>query len=117
MAKNSIPKLLDTLRPTLPVVAKWSGVSLWVARLWQANAYQPQASQRARLVKSARQHATTLVTLAQAVEGEGSTRSARAGSRSRGRRRGRAVVPAKVRRSAGRRATTRVRRIHKGTKQ
>lgn len=117
MTKNLIPKLIDALRINVPDVAAWAGVSKWVARDWSLDTRQPQPAKRAKLVVAVRKHVAGLLALVENVEREGSTRSARAGSSSRGRGRGRAVVPDKVRRSADRRAATRVRRIHKGTKR
>ncbi|MGH7604182.1 MAG: hypothetical protein ACRENK_09330 [Gemmatimonadaceae bacterium] len=73
MSKNTLPKLIDTLRPNLPAVAKWAGVRVWTARAWQQAAYQPNPKERARLVKATRQHAKDLLALAQKVEREGTT--------------------------------------------
>lgn len=71
MPKNTIPQLIDTVRPNLPTVAKWSRRSVWVARLWQQGTSQPKARDRARLVKAVRKHAKELLTLAGKVEREG----------------------------------------------
>jgi hypothetical protein len=73
MTKNTLPKLIDALRPTLPTVARWAGAGLWTARAWQQGAYQPQPQARARLVKAARKHANEVLALAAAVEREGET--------------------------------------------
>lgn len=68
---NTLPKLLDALRPNLPTVATWTGRAIWVARGWQQGAHQPIPKDRARLVKAVRSHAKLLLTLADAVEREG----------------------------------------------
>lgn len=68
---NSLPELLDTLRPTLPTVAGWVGRNIWVARGWQQDAHGISAKGRARLVKAVRAHAKVLLALANTVEGEG----------------------------------------------
>ena len=72
MQKNTIPALIDTLRPNLPTVAGWLGVARWKAQTWQQGA-QPEPQDRARLVKAARKHAQELLMLADAVEREGNT--------------------------------------------
>jgi hypothetical protein len=69
--RNTVPKLLDSLRPTMPTLAKWVGRSVWVARLWHQGTYQPKPKDRARLVKAVRTHAKQLLDLASAVEREG----------------------------------------------
>ena len=69
--KNTVPKLVDAMRPTMPKLAKWAGVSVWVARLWQQGTYQPKPKDRARLVKAVRTHAKQLLALAEQVEREG----------------------------------------------
>lgn len=74
-AKNTIPELIDTLRPHLPTVAKWVGATIWAARVWQQGTCQPKPKQRAALVKAARNHAKELLALAERVEREGATRS------------------------------------------
>lgn len=71
MKRNTIPSLIDTLRPNLPKVAGWLGVARWKAQLWQQGTAQPEPMDRARLVKAARKHAQELLTLADAVEREG----------------------------------------------
>jgi hypothetical protein len=73
MPKNTIPALIDTLRPNLPTVATWIGVARWKAQAWQQGTAQPEPTDRARLVKAARKHAHELLTLADAVEREGNT--------------------------------------------
>lgn len=75
MTANSIPKLIDALRPTLPTLAGWVGVSLWTAQTWRQNTYQPKAEKRAALVTAARKHAALLNELADKVEREGKARS------------------------------------------
>jgi hypothetical protein len=71
MPTNTIPRLINAVRPNLPTVAKWSRRSVWVARLWQQGAYQPMANDRIRLVKAVRKHAKELLLLAAQVEREG----------------------------------------------
>jgi hypothetical protein len=75
MPKNTVPQLIDTVRPNLPAVAKWSRRSVWVVRLWQQGTTHPKAKDRARLVKAVRKHANDLLTLAAKVEHEGKTPS------------------------------------------
>lgn len=69
-SKNTLPTLINAVRPTLPTVANWAGRSLWVARLWQQGTH-PQPKDRARLLKAIRAHANELLALADAVEREG----------------------------------------------
>lgn len=69
--RNTVPTLIDALRPKLPTVAEWAGVSVGLARIWQQGVYQPKPDARARLVKAARKHAQQLLTLASDVEREG----------------------------------------------
>ena len=73
MPKNTLPELLDTLRPTLTEIAdEWVGnKSRGMANFWLAGTYQPKAPERARLVKAVRKHAARLLALADAVEREG----------------------------------------------
>jgi hypothetical protein len=75
--QNSIPKLLDTLRPTLTEIAGWAGVSRGMANFWREKKYQyqPKPKNRARLVKAVRQHAAHLLKLADEVEREGQART------------------------------------------
>jgi hypothetical protein len=68
---NTLPKLIDALRPNLPTVAKWTGRAIWVARGWQQGAHRPNPTDRARLIRAVRTHAKLLLTLADAVEREG----------------------------------------------
>jgi hypothetical protein len=68
---NTIPALIDAMRPNLPKVAKWIGVARWKAQRWQQGERQPEPVDRARLVKVARKHATELLELAAKVEQEG----------------------------------------------
>jgi hypothetical protein len=75
---NSIPKLLDKLRPSLRDIAGWANVSRGLANFWLAGAFTPKAPDRARLVKAVRKHATYLLKLADAVELEGQERAASA---------------------------------------
>lgn len=69
--RHSIPKLLDSLRPTLADVAKWVGVSRALVDVWRSGAYAPKPVARAALVKAIRLHATRLLALADRVEQEG----------------------------------------------
>jgi len=80
MARNSIPKLLNTLRPTLIEIAEeWVGnKGRGMANFWREGTYQPKAPERARLVKAVRKHATLLLALADKVEREGQERAAAA---------------------------------------
>jgi hypothetical protein len=71
MQKNTIPELIDAVRPNLPTVARWVGASVWTARIWQQGTYQPKPKQRAVLVKAVRKHAKELLALAEKVEREG----------------------------------------------
>jgi hypothetical protein len=73
MKSNTVPGLIDALRPTLRTVAEWAEVSVGLGRMWQQGTYQPQPKDRARLVKAARKHANELLALADAVEREGNT--------------------------------------------
>jgi hypothetical protein len=73
MRRNTVPTLIDTLRPTLGTLAVWADVSVGLARVWQQGTYQPKTDARKRLVKAARKHAQYLLALADAVEREGNT--------------------------------------------
>jgi hypothetical protein len=73
---NTLPKLIDTLRPNLLHVAKWTGRPIWVARQWQQGTHRPKPKDRARLVNAARAHAKLLLTMANAVEREGRSKEA-----------------------------------------
>jgi hypothetical protein len=64
LMRNSIPKLLNTLRPTLSEIAARVGVSRGLTDFWRAGAYQPKAADRARLVKTVRKDAVLLLKLA-----------------------------------------------------
>jgi hypothetical protein len=77
MTTNSLPKLIDTLRPKLGTIAQWAGVSLGLAGVWQQGTYQPKPKDRARLVRAVRKHAKELLALADKVEREGRARSTR----------------------------------------
>jgi hypothetical protein len=68
---NTLPLLIDSLRPNLPTVAKWTGRAIWVARGWQQGINRPKPRDRARLLKAVRKHAHQLLALADAVEREG----------------------------------------------
>ena len=57
---NTLPKLLNALRPTMRTVSTWSGASLPVVRTWQQGAYRPKAEKRKALLKAVRKHATTM---------------------------------------------------------
>jgi hypothetical protein len=73
---NTLPKLIDALRPNLLHVAKWTDRAIWVARGWQQGAHRPNPKDRARLVKAVRAHAKVLLALADAVEREGHSQEA-----------------------------------------
>ncbi|MEX2179332.1 MAG: hypothetical protein WD801_11510 [Gemmatimonadaceae bacterium] len=74
MRTNTLPALLDTVRPTLRTVAEWAEVSVGLARMWQQGTYQPKPKERARIVRRIRNHAKGLLALAEKVEREGTTR-------------------------------------------
>jgi hypothetical protein len=69
--KNSLPKLIDTVRPTLRTIAEWGSVSVGLAQQWQQGTRQPTPEDRARLVAEVRKHAHQLLALAEHVEREG----------------------------------------------
>ena len=71
MRRNTVPALIDTLRPTLRTLAVWADVSVGLARIWQQGTYQPKPDARKRLVRAARKHAQSILALADAVEREG----------------------------------------------
>lgn len=73
MKRNTVPRLIDTLRPTLRIVAAWADASVGLTQFWQQGTYQPKPDARARLVKAARKHAHEVLALADAVEREGKT--------------------------------------------
>jgi hypothetical protein len=77
MSTNTVPTLIDTLRPTLRTVAEWADVSVGLAGMWQQGTYQPKPKDRARLVRAVRKHAKELLALADKVEREGRARSTR----------------------------------------
>lgn len=104
---NSVPQLIDTLRPTLRHVAEWANVSVGLAGVWQQGTYQPKQPERRKLVKAVRQHAARLLTLARAVEREGEARTTDSGSRPRRARGGRGRISEPVRRSTSRRSAPR----------
>jgi hypothetical protein len=75
--RNSIPKLLGTLRPGLKEIAEeWVGKSRALANVWRNGKFQPKDPDRDRLVKAVRKHAALLLKLADAVEREGHERTA-----------------------------------------
>jgi hypothetical protein len=71
MSTNTVPKLIDAVRPNLPTIARWSRCSVWIARGWQQGTYLPKPKDRARLVKAVRKHAREVLALASKVEREG----------------------------------------------
>jgi hypothetical protein len=73
LRRNTVPALINALRPKLPTVAEWADVSVGLTQFWQQGTYQPKPDARARLVKAVRKHAQQLLTLADAVEREGHT--------------------------------------------
>ena len=71
MRKNPIRDLIDALRPDMPTLAGWVGVSTWTARSWRQGMYKPTPTKRAALVKATHTHGTRLLALAKRVEREG----------------------------------------------
>lgn len=116
MASNSIPELLDRLRPTLQDVADWAHVSRALVVAWRAGLSQPRKKARVKLVANIRKHAANLSRLAEAVEREGEARALAARSRPQRRSSGRASVSETVRRGATKRSPpgTRERRRRRG---
>lgn len=78
MTPNSIPELLDELRPTLSEIAARVGVKLGLANMWREEKSQPRPDKRRALVLTVRAHAARLLKLADAVEREGEERAAAA---------------------------------------
>ncbi len=74
--RNSIPKLLNTIRPSLEDIAAWVGRSRALAAVWLDGRFQPKAPERARLIKAVRKHAALLLKLADEIEREGHERAA-----------------------------------------
>ena len=68
---NSVPRLLNTLRPTLAEIAQWANVSRSLADGWRAGSYPPTPAKRRAIIKAVRQHAKRLLDLADKVEHEG----------------------------------------------
>lgn len=102
--KPPIPTLLDAVRVTLPLVARWIGdVDAAAVAGWRQGTYQPLPARRARLVQAVRRHAAELLKLAEAVEREGATSAAqhRARPGSGGRRGVRATVHRSATRGGG----------------
>lgn len=110
MVTNSIPQLLDDLRPGLKEIAARVDVQRALVNAWREAKSQPRPDKRKALVKAVRRHAAELLTLAQKVEREGATRTVGARSGPRGRTGRRAGVFASLRRSAAGRTTKRTRR-------
>lgn len=73
--RNSVPKLLNTIRPTLEDIAAWADRSRALANVWRNGKFQPKDPDRDRLVKAVRKHAALLLKLADAVEREGQERT------------------------------------------
>lgn len=73
--RNSVPKLLYTIRPTLEDIAEWADRSRPLVCVWRDGKFQPKDPERARLVKAVRKHAALLLTLADAIEREGHERA------------------------------------------
>lgn len=105
---NTLPKLLDTLRPTLRTVSEWTRVGVPTVATWQQGAYQPKPDKRKALLKAVRRHAERLLALADRVEHEAPATSPDGGN---GRRKraagGRRDISPKVRRTGARRAKKR----------
>ncbi len=68
--RNSVPALINKLRPTLSVIAGWMDVSVGLAQMHQQGTFQPQPQARARLVKAVQRHAKELLALAAKVDRE-----------------------------------------------
>lgn len=66
-----MPTLITQLRITIGSVAAWTHKSTRLVEVWQRGLYQPKPEDRARLVTEVRNHATTLLALADTVEREG----------------------------------------------
>jgi hypothetical protein len=69
--RNTVPRLLIDLRLTRTDISGWTGMSSKMVEVWQAGTYQPRPEERHRLVAHVREHAHTLLRLADAVEAEG----------------------------------------------
>jgi hypothetical protein len=74
--RNSVPKLVNTIRPSLKDIAVWTGKSRALANVWRDGKFQPKDPDRDRLVKAVRKHAALLLKLADEVEREGHERAA-----------------------------------------
>lgn len=68
---NTVPNLLNALRPTVGDVAQWVGKSRDLITLWIMGRYQPRPDDRTALVRAIRKHANRLLALAEKVEREG----------------------------------------------
>jgi hypothetical protein len=68
MRKNPIRDLIDALRPDMPTLAGWVGVSTWTTQSWRQGTYRPTPMKRAALVKATRKHTARLLALAERVE-------------------------------------------------
>lgn len=68
MRKNPIRDLIDALRPDMPTLADWVGVSTWTLQSWRQGVYRPTPTKRAALVKATRKHTARMLTLAKRVE-------------------------------------------------
>jgi transcriptional regulator with XRE-family HTH domain len=71
MATDSIRALLDEARLSLDDIAERVGVTRGAVNLWHKGKSRPAASRRAALVEAMREHANTLLRLADRVEAEG----------------------------------------------
>jgi hypothetical protein len=69
--RSTVPTLITRLRLTMGDLAEWTNKSTKLVEVWQRGLYQPKPEDRARLVTEVRNHATTLLALADAVEREG----------------------------------------------
>src|SRR5450759_1103594 len=74
--RNSVPKLLNTIRSSLKDIAAWVDGSRALTNVWRDGKFQPKDPERVRLVKAVRVHAARLLALADAVEREGHERTA-----------------------------------------
>jgi hypothetical protein len=55
--RNTVPKLVTTLRLNMGDIAGWTQMSTSMIQKWQAGAYQPRAEERDRLIAHVRDHA------------------------------------------------------------
>jgi hypothetical protein len=64
MTNNSIPKLLDALRPNLPTIANdWLNAPTGSVQAWRQGAFRPSPEATAKLIARTRKHAKELLEL------------------------------------------------------